>query len=260
MMQQSEQRRILGVNFHAGEVHSAVERMMHGGLLVVPAAPALKDLATNASYREALQGADVVIADSAFMVMIWNSMERNSVQRVSGLEYLHELLKCEEVRQPGNTLWVMAGPASKIKNLEWLESQNIKVPDSHLYDAPIYGNEVSDEVLLKRIEELRPNHVVVTLGGGVQEQLGHYLKKNLNYLPSIHCIGAAIAFLSGDQVRIPMWADRLYLGWFFRCISAPMRYVPRYWSARKLLPLMLRYRSESPAASMEMVRNARGES
>jgi len=69
----------------------------------------------------------------------------------------------------------------------------------------------------------------------------------LSYLPAIHCIGAAIAFLSGDQVHIPVWADSFYLGWLFRSISEPTRYIPRYWDARKLLPLMARYRDRLPA-------------
>jgi exopolysaccharide biosynthesis WecB/TagA/CpsF family protein len=254
-MPKSEERKILGLTFHVGDVHSVVERMLHGGLLVVPAAPALKDLASNAAYREALNGADVVITDSAFMVMVWNLLERDSIDRVSGLEYLRELLKREEIRRPGNTFWVMAGANSAARNLEWLASQNISVPSSHIYAAPMYGAEVRDEVLLGKIAALRPQHVVVTLGGGVQERLGFYLKRNLDYLPSIHCIGAAIAFLSGDQVRIPMWADRLYLGWLFRCIASPLRYVPRYWAARKLLPLILRHRSECPATTATLARN-----
>jgi UDP-N-acetyl-D-mannosaminuronic acid transferase (WecB/TagA/CpsF family) len=75
------------------------------------------------------------------------------------------------------------------------------------------------------------------------------LKQNLQPLPAIHCIGAAIAFLSGDQVRIPLWVDRLYLGWLLRCLSQPRRYVPRYWSARKLVKLMLRYGETLPPAN-----------
>lgn len=66
-------------------------------------------------------------------------------------------------------------------------------------------------------------------------------------MSAIHCIGAAIAFLSGDQVAIPAWADKLYPGWLFRCLSEPKRYVPRYWAARKLFSLMVRYRSDLPA-------------
>jgi UDP-N-acetyl-D-mannosaminuronic acid transferase (WecB/TagA/CpsF family) len=86
----------------------------------------------------------------------------------------------------------------------------------------------------------------VTLGGGTQERLGLYLRSELDCKPSIHCIGAAIAFLSGDQVQIPRWADRMYLGWLFRCLSDPRRYMPRYWDARKLFSLMVRYGSSLP--------------
>jgi len=54
----------------------------------------------------------------------------------------------------------------------------------------------------------------VTVGGGTQERLGLYIKRNLDYLPAIHCIGAAIAFLSGDQVKIPEWVDNCtWVGW-----------------------------------------------
>ena len=92
----------------------------------------------------------------------------------------------------------------------------------------------------------RYQHVIVTVGGGTQERLGLYMKRNLDYLPGIHCIGAAIAFLSGDQVSIPTWADKSGLGWLLRCLSAPKAYVPRYWAARKLIWLMLRYKTELP--------------
>lgn len=246
MRNHDEHRKILGVNFYAGNVHGAIERMSRGGLLVVPAAPALKDMAEDAEYRDALLNADVAIADSAFMVMIWNLLERDSIPRLSGLEYLRALLLLDEVRQPGNTLWIMAGPVSARRNLSWLATNGIHVPHEYVYDAPVYGSKVEDLPLIERIRNLHPKHVVVTVGGGVQERLGLYLKRQLDYLPSIHCIGAAIAFLSGDQVRIPVWADKFFLGWLFRCFSAPNRYVPRYWSARKLLPLMIRYRSRLP--------------
>ena len=105
---------------------------------------------------------------------------------------------------------------------------------------------VEDEYSLALLERLRPQHIVVTVGGGTQERLGLYLKQRLSYRPAIHCIGAAIAFLSGDQVGIPVWADKLYLGWLFRTLADPKRFGPRYWEARKLLKLMVRYRERLP--------------
>ena len=76
---------------------SAVERLSKGGLLVVPAAPALRNLAHDVAYREALLGADIAIADSSLMVMLWNLMQGDNIRRLSGLEYLAELLTRADV-------------------------------------------------------------------------------------------------------------------------------------------------------------------
>jgi|SRR5579884_1305514 len=239
-------RQILGLKFFTGGAADAVDRMSTGGLLVVPAAPALKDISSNLSYREALLNADLTIADSAFMVLIWNALQRDHIRRLSGLTYLRELLLRQDLRNPGSTFWVMASPSSAARNIAWLRSNGFSVGADDVYLAPYYKGEINDNRLLMMLREKRPRHIVLTLGGGTQERLGFYLKLNLDYRPAIHCIGAAIAFLSGDQVRIPWWADRLYLGWLFRCLSE-RRYVSRYWSARKLLPLILQYRAELPA-------------
>ncbi len=246
---------ILGVRFFTGDVHQAVDRMLQGGLLVVPAAPALKDLQHAPAYRASLLEADLVIPDSAFMVLIWNALLRGSRQtghlrRLSGLEYLRELLRRPEMKVPESTLWIMAGEKSASLNLAWLGNNGIDVPASHVYMAPMYpkdeGVSLEDPELLKLVHRLRPAHIVVTVGGGTQERLGLYLRRNLTYVPGIHCIGAAIAFLSGDQVSVPVWADKLYLGWLLRVLDDPKRYGPRYWDARDLLTLMLRYREQLP--------------
>lgn len=239
---------ILGISFFCGSAQEAVARMWGGGLLVVPAAPALKNLESDARYREALLGADLAITDSAFMVLSWNFLQRDSIRRLSGLTYLRHLLTQEGLRHAGSCFWVFASQGSAKRNLEWLLTQGIAVPSECVYIAPRYGDEVADHDLMTILERQRPQHVVITIGGGTQERLGHHLKQNMSYLPAIHCIGAAIAFLSGDQVFIPRWADKLYLGWLFRSFSNPQLYVPRYWDARKLFDLIRRYRHRLPVA------------
>jgi exopolysaccharide biosynthesis WecB/TagA/CpsF family protein len=240
-------RQILGLKFFTGSAAEAVDRMSTGGLLIVPAAPALKDLPSNSSYRAALLDADLTITDSAFMVLVWNVLQRDHIRRVSGLAYIRELLQRREIRESG-AFWVMAGPKSANQNADWLRSNGIAVAPEDIYIAPLYKETIDDQILLNLLRQRRPRHIVLTIGGGTQERLGSYIKNNLDFRPAIHCIGAAIAFLSGDQVRIPEWADRAYLGWLFRCLAEPSRYVSRYWSARKLLPLMLRYRGNLPPA------------
>src|SRR6267154_1429313 len=92
----------------------------------------------------------------------------------------------------------------------------------------------------------KPRHIVICLGGGTQERLGLMLKRECDFRPSIHCIGAAIGFLTGNQVYIPTWADRFFLGWLFRCFSEPGKFIPRYWKAFQLVPMMIRFRENPP--------------
>jgi UDP-N-acetyl-D-mannosaminuronic acid transferase (WecB/TagA/CpsF family) len=68
----------------------------------------------------------------------------------------------------------------------------------------------------------------------------------LRYQPAIHCIGAAIGFLSGDQVKVPQWVDRATLSWLWRIFWKPKRFFPRYWEARHLFGLIRRYRDQLP--------------
>jgi N-acetylglucosaminyldiphosphoundecaprenol N-acetyl-beta-D-mannosaminyltransferase len=249
----TEFRQILGIHFFVGEAQRAIDLLRNGGLLVVPAAPALKNLPEDVGYREALLGADVAIADSALMVMVWNFLQKDNIRRLSGLEYLVKLLKQANLMVSRRSFWVMANRTSAERNLAWLREQGIEVLPEDVYLAPVYGPVVEDEALLGKLRERRPSDVIVTIGGGTQERLGYYLKQNLNPFPAIHCIGAAIAFLSGDQVHIPMWADRFYLGWLFRCLSEPRRFVPRYWSARKLVGMIFRYRGHLPGPSVKHI-------
>jgi N-acetylglucosaminyldiphosphoundecaprenol N-acetyl-beta-D-mannosaminyltransferase len=243
-------RQILGIRFYVGDEQEVISEICReGGLVVVPSGPGLKTLPYDEQYRAALLGADFAIADSGLMVLIWNLLQHDRVPKLSGLKYLRALVERPEFYEHGANFWVMPSAGSAERNLNWLAGKGIYVANENVYLAPAYGKTIDDLELVRRIETCRPRHVVLGVGGGTQERLGLYLKQNLNYRPAIHCIGAAIAFLSGDQVRIPVWADFLGLGWLVRCLWKPRHYVPRYWDARHLAPLILRYRDRLPTGN-----------
>jgi N-acetylglucosaminyldiphosphoundecaprenol N-acetyl-beta-D-mannosaminyltransferase len=240
-------RHILGIRFYVGKAHEAVERGARPGLVIVPAAPALVEMSRDANYRQALLEADLVITDSGLMVIFWNIMMKDSIHRVSGLRYLKVLLQRPEFRKPHAVLWVMPSEQSSRRNMRWLCSQDCPTQPEDCYVAPKYDSrEIEDEELLKLIRKRQPRHIIIGLGGGVQERLGLYLKRRCDHGPAIHCIGAAIGFLSGDQVRIPAWADQWVLGWLFRCASNPGRFVPRYAKGLRLPITLWRYRNRMP--------------
>ena len=231
---------ILGIDFFSGDIRQVIEKVKNGGLLLVPAAPALVNIMDDQVYYAALKNADIVIPDSGYMVLIWNLTRREKIQRVSGLEFITAFFDDKDIRD-GSDIFLIDPTLKEAEiNHKFLTNAGFKIGKDRSYVAPFYNKgHIEDPELLKVIEDIRPKYIVVNLGGGVQEKLGAYLKENLSYRPAIICTGAAIAFLTGQQVNIPTWADKFFLGWLFRCISRPGLYVPRYIKAIKLIGLML---------------------
>lgn len=241
-------QQILGIRFFTGTAREAVSLGLGGGLVVVPSAPVLLTMVKDPFTCEALLNSDLAITDSGLMVLLWRIIKRRGLKRVSGLEYLKLMLDEPAVREPHAMLWVMPSEAVMEGALAWLQQQGFPTTREDCYVAPMYdSSQVTDPVLLEMVNVRKPAHIVMAIGGGVQEKLAYFLKQGACYHPGIHCTGAAIGFLSGEQVRIPDWADRFFLGWLFRCLHAPGRFVPRYWEARKLIPLILRYGERCPA-------------
>jgi UDP-N-acetyl-D-mannosaminuronic acid transferase (WecB/TagA/CpsF family) len=241
---------VLGVPLSALTADEAVARGLRGGLVLAPSGPGLCEVARDPDYRDALLSSDLNLTDSTFVLLVRALRGHRLVARTSGLRYLRQLLRQADVRTPGATYWVMPSQASLERNVAWLGGEGVPVQEDDCYVAPLYPRRgtIEDPALLALIEQRRPTHVFVCVGSGVQEKLGLYLKRRLSYSPGIHCIGAAIAFLSGDQARIPPWADRLGLGWLVRCIRDPKVFVPRYLRAFELAYLVLRYDDKAPPA------------
>jgi N-acetylglucosaminyldiphosphoundecaprenol N-acetyl-beta-D-mannosaminyltransferase len=181
------------------------------------------------------------------MVLLWQMLAMKRLPRVSGLKYLRGLFDKKALHPSEGVLWVMPNATARDQNLAWLRSQGYEFTEADCYIAPNYPQgRIVDDALAKLANTRRPKHIVVCIGGGTQERLGLMLKRECDFKPGIHCIGAAIGFLTGNQVRIPGWADKFFLGWLFRCISEPGKFVPRYWKACLLVPMMIRYRHNAP--------------
>ncbi len=238
------ERQILGVRFFVGPVEEAVRRALAGGLVVVPSAPNLVDPLLDPVCREALTTADLAIADSGFMVLVWRLLTGEKIERLSGLRYLKRLLEEPALDEPGAMFWVMPGADAVRRLLAWRPG----AAAADCYVAPMYprGGPIEDAALLERIRERRPAHIVIALGAGTQERVGLFLRRECGYRPGLHGVGAAIGFLTGDQVNIPPWADRFYLGWLIRLLRDPVQFWPRLWKAFRVLPLMIRYREQLP--------------
>jgi UDP-N-acetyl-D-mannosaminuronic acid transferase (WecB/TagA/CpsF family) len=244
--------RILGIEFFDDDVGKAVDTICaKGGLLVAPSGTCFARLQHDSGYRQAVTSADLAVADSGFMVLLWRTLRRERISRISGLAYLKELISRREVRQSGSTFWILPNAAAQAKAMSWAIQRGFRISSDECYVAPFYGLVVKDESLVT-VLGIQPRHIIIAIGAGAQEKLGFYLREQLGYRPAIHCIGGALGFLTGDQIGIPDWIDRLYLGWFLRLLTRPRIFIPRLWKARTLPGLIVRYGREAPPADLRL--------
>ena len=238
--------RILGVSFFNGSVRDAVERARQtGGLIAIPASPALLKLKYEEEYRLALQRADLVLADSEFLAFLWRLVSRRRLKKISGISYLKCLLADSEVRQKEKLFVIVSSDAAKCKAIDYLRERGFPIDPDDCHAAGAAPHE-QEHALLFEIEKRRPQHVIIALGGTGQEKLGVYLRDFLLYRPSIHCVGAALGFLTGTEHPIPDWAERRHLGWLSRLVSQPRMFLPRIGIAVALAGMIFKYRSEMP--------------
>lgn len=234
---------LLGIPFFSDSFEQGVKILIQqAGLVVFPSGPNLAwNLWEDADYCLALQNADIAFADSGAMVLLWRIFSGQSIPRYSGLKMLKEMLSHPEFCQSGATFWVMPSRSQRDLNLQWLK-RTVPVSEEDCYCAPEYGpGPVQDLTLLEILKKKRPRFIVLCIGGGGQERLGYFLRTHLGKTTSIFCTGAAIGFFSGVQARIPQWADAIFLGWLFRCVSDPNIFIPRYFRALNLVKVIFLY-------------------
>ena len=256
---------MLGIDFFVGTAAEAIAHISkYGGLIVAPAAPSFIALQDDPDYRRAIADADLAIADSGWAVLFWRLLRREKLSRISGLALFKALLETADARIPGNLFFIL--PSEKAKTIEFGRALNLPITADDCYVAPRYfscshgsvsreerervsqkrGYSIADDALVAILQSRKPKHIIIGIGGGMQDKLGSYLKHQLTYRPGIYCIGAAPGFVTGDQIVIPMWADRFFVGWIFRIIDRPRDYLTRYWKARFLPLLIIKYGTEIP--------------
>ena len=239
---------ILGIDFYNDSLDCALlEAHESGGLILAPSGPGLADLGKNPHYDRALREADVNLIDSGYLALLWQRRTGQSIQRHSGLKFIKGLVEDSRFQANTKQLWVMPTAEHIRHTATYLQRHGMALGSDQFYEAPFYAESpVTDDTLLQRIRTERPDYVILAIAGGKQEVLGHWLRRELDYKPAIVCIGAAIAFLSGQQAHIPPWADRLYLGWLLRICQNPKTFLPRYWKARKLKALVRQHGESTP--------------
>ena len=208
------------------------------GFFVFPAGPALATIQNSNIYYKAIQKADLVFFDSGFFVLLLKIFKNIDVDKFSGFKFLN--LFFAYLKKNKKTSVLCIDPNSKFSKSNKSYFKKLGIKKTYNFLAPKYDpNNLSDKKLLKLINKSKPNFIMTNIGGGTQEVLGLYLKKNLKFRTTILCTGGAISFFTGDQAPINTFVDKFYLGWLVRLIFNPITFLKRYIIGLKLIPMVI---------------------
>lgn len=208
------------------------------GFFVFPAGPALATIQNSNIYYKAIRKADLVFFDSGFFVLLLKIFKNIDVDKFSGFKFLN--LFFTYLKKNKKTSVLCIDPNSKFSKSNKSYFKKLGIKKTYNFLAPKYDpNNLSDKKLLKLINKIKPNFILTNIGGGTQEVLGLYLKKNLKFRTTILCTGGAISFFTGDQAPINTFVDKFYLGWLVRLIFNPITFLKRYIIGLKLIPMVI---------------------
>ena len=229
---------LFNISFINGNYEEAFSRLKKGEFMVAPSGPGLSNIDKDKRYWNALKGADFAIPDSGFMIILARIFYGYKIKKLSGPKFFRKFINEKILHEKGMLFSVDPNDYESKNNRKYLNDKRSPITSEYQYIAPIYDkNEITDSKLIKILEslEVRPQFLLLNLGGGVQERLGYYIKNNLSYKLGIICTGAAIAFETGSQAKLPKWADELYLGWLARIIQSPKKFLIRFLKALRLV-------------------------
>ena len=200
-------------------------------------------------YRRAVLAADLAIADSSLMVLLWRLLPA-SKRPASFRPQIFETTS-REIERPGDDRRVLGSSdqtrRAKITRSVAPRRVSFSVHEKNCYVAPWYGSEVEDRNLISLIEHHRPAHVIIAIGSGAAGEAWP-LSARKSLLIGRRSIASVLHSDSSQAIRvsIPDWADRFYLGWFFRLLAQPRTFIPRLSRALELPWLIWKYGEKLP--------------
>ena len=211
------------------------------GLFLFPSGPGLSNLDKKPTYLKALHNADFNFFDSGYFVILLSLLKNIKVNKFSGYKFFKLYINFLKKNKELSILSINPSKSSSKYNISFFNKLGFGKNKVVHYNAPIYNpNLLEDHRLLKVINKNKPEHILINLGGNIQEILGFYIKSNIKYKPSIFCTGAAISYFTKEQAPINNFVDNINLGWLIRILYRPNIFLTRYIFALRLFLLVIK--------------------
>jgi N-acetylglucosaminyldiphosphoundecaprenol N-acetyl-beta-D-mannosaminyltransferase len=212
------------------EAVSAIEdQIREGGFHQVATANVdfLKNALADDRVRDILCSCDMVVPDG--MPVIWMShlLGTPLKERVGGIDLVERLADVSARRGYGIFL-LGASEATSHRAAKILRQRhpNLRIVDRYSPE-PQPLDKMNHEEILRRIEEAKPEILLVAFGNPKQEQWISMHRDRLK-VPVCIGVGGTLDSLSGRMRRAPRWMQRAGLEWLHRTMQEPRRLAMRY--------------------------------
>lgn len=210
--------------------------------VVTPNVDHIVKLESDYEFKKVYEEADLVLTDG--MPLIWISKLKSTPikEKISGSDLFPKV--CELAARKGYKVFLLgAAEGVSVKAAENLKNKYNELSIVGTY-SPSYGFEKKEdeiELIIKMINDAKPDILAVGLGAPKQEKFIYKFKNKLN-VPISLAIGASIDFEANNMKRAPIWMQKSGLEWFYRLIKEPKRMFKRYLiDAIKIVPIIIKY-------------------
>jgi N-acetylglucosaminyldiphosphoundecaprenol N-acetyl-beta-D-mannosaminyltransferase len=239
---------IFGMRIHAVREHEA-HALVHAWAsaphetlryVVTPNVQHTMVFQENAAFREAYAAASLVIADGWPLVASSHLFGTPLPERVTGSDLLPGIFDAASADEP-RTVFLLGGApgvgeaAAQAIHARW---PNVRVVGTHSPPLGFERDDAENRHILGRVEELRPDVLVVGLGAPKQELWTYRFRHELRAKVAL-CLGGTIDFMAGATKRAPDWVRKARLEWFHRALSEPRRLGRRYAEHAVLFPALV---------------------
>lgn len=177
----------------------------------------------NAKFMEALQAADLALADSTSITWAARYAGHSLPERISGADFVVDLAKTAE--QEKWSLYLLGGSENIAKkaarNLK-KQFPLLKIVGAEEGFTPNAGEKEQKKAIL-RVSKAKPDILLVALGAPKQDLFIYENKKELA-VPVMIGVGGTFDFLAGAVLRAPKILRALSLEWLWRLIMQPSRW------------------------------------
>ena len=214
---------VLGVGVDALTRQKAVESALciikehRGAYMVTPNPEIVMAAWDDPKVFDAVNSADIVIADGVGVLMAAKILKRPLPERVTGIDVAADIMR-ELAKSSGSVflLGAKAGVAEKA-------AANIERSFPGIVICGTNDGYTLTDELTERINAAEPDFLFVCLGVGRQEL---WMAQNAGKLRVglMAGLGGTLDVLSGDTKRAPLGWQKRNLEWLYRCFEEPKRF------------------------------------